>query len=46
MKGVLRGELSGAQSERKGQCVFITAERYAETTCFGDAFSCLETKSV
>jgi hypothetical protein len=27
------------------QCVFNTAERCAETICFGDAFSCLETKS-
>jgi hypothetical protein len=45
MKGLPRGELSGAQSERKGQRVFKTAERRAETTCFGDASSCLETMS-
>jgi hypothetical protein len=39
-----RGELRGAQSERKGECVFETAERHTKTTCFGGAFSCLETK--
>jgi hypothetical protein len=43
MKGLLRGELSEAQLERKRLC--IQTERCAKTICFGDAFSYLETKS-
>jgi hypothetical protein len=41
VKVLLRGELLGAKLDEKKESVFKTAE----TTCFGDAFSCLETKS-
>jgi hypothetical protein len=44
MKGLLRGELLGAQSERKRYSVFETTERHTKITCFSDAFSCPETK--
>jgi hypothetical protein len=40
MKGLLRDELSGAQSVK--ETLFKTAERRAVTTCFGDAFRARE----